>query len=249
MRLLLWAAFGWVLSGCLYLRAPVPMTYRPDPYPNGKAKCLVVFLPGAGDDGRAFFEEGFVQAVRAKGLSADIVAADATIRYYLKGTAAERLDLDVMRPNLAKGYERVWMIGMSMGGFGSLFYPWQRPGQVDGVLALAPYLGDDSLVNEIHDAGGLAKWTPPPEAPANADNYQRQMWRWLKETRVEGKPSPSLWLGWGTKDRLGHADELLAAVMPKERILSAEGGHEWEPWRKMLKEFLDKAEIAEQCAP
>ncbi len=249
MRLWFALGLGWLAAGCVWVRAPVPMTYRPDPYPEGKAKCLIVFMPGAGDDGRAFFDEGFVKAVREQKLSADIVAADATFRYYFIGALPERLDTDVMKPNLKKGYQRVWMIGMSMGGFGSLFYPSQRPGEVDGVLALAPWLGDDDLVKSIHDAGGLAKWQPPPKAPSNEDNFQAQLWGWLKERLVEGQPGPSLWLGWGTKDRLGFADELVGAVMPKERVLSAEGGHQWEPWRKMLHEFFLRSEIAEQCAP
>ncbi len=242
-------------SGCAFLSAPTPMTFRPDPYGGGgpgtqKAKCLIVFLPGAGDNGSAYYDQGFVKMVRDHNLSADIVASDATFRYYFKGTFLERFEKDVLQPYLAKGYEHVWLIGISMGGFGSLFYPSQRPGQIDGVLALAPWLGDDELTIKIHDAGGLKAWQAPLKAPVNEDNYQVQLWRWLKAVTMEGEPGPALWLGWGTKDQaMSASDEMLGAVMPKDHIFSAEGGHEWKPWKEMFEKFLTVSEIGTQCAP
>jgi len=237
-------------SGCAYLRAPTPMTSRSDPYPGGGAKCLIVFLPGAGDTGQAYFDQGFVKRVRDHQLSADVVAADATFRYYFKGTFVERFEHDVLQPALTRKYEKVWLVGISMGGFGSVFYPSQRPGQIDGVLALAPWLGDDATTQTIADAGGLKKWQAPAKAPAAEDNYQQQLWRWLKAVNVEGEVGPSLWLGWGTQDKaMSASDAMLGAVMPKERLFSAEGGHEWKPWTEMFERFLTESEIARQCAP
>jgi pimeloyl-ACP methyl ester carboxylesterase len=143
-------ASGWLalvaLASCAPLRAPVPMAVRADALAAGGARCLIVFLPGLGDRARTFFDEGFVDLVRRKGLSADVVAADATYGYYASGTFVTRLDADVIAPAKRKGYARIWLIGPSMGGFGSIFYASQRPAQLDGVLAFAPWLGDDALL-------------------------------------------------------------------------------------------------------
>jgi pimeloyl-ACP methyl ester carboxylesterase len=239
-------------TGCVWLSAPNPMTFRPDPLGGAdvKAKCLIVFLPGAGDNGSAYFDQGFVKMVRDHKLSADLVASDATFRYYFKGTFLERFEKDVMAPNLAKKYEHVWLVGISMGGFGSLFYPSQRPGQVDGVLALAPWLGDDDLNLKIRDAGGVKAWQAPEKAPVNEDNYQQQLWRWLKGVTTQNEPGPILWLGWGTKDQtMAGSDSMLGAVMPQDHIMSAEGAHQWKPWKEMFERFLNNSEMATQCAP
>jgi pimeloyl-ACP methyl ester carboxylesterase len=244
----LWLA-GWLAltAGCASRQAPVPMTAEVDGLPGGGARCLIVFLPGYGDTGRTFMDEGFVDLVRRTGLSADLVAADATFPYYTSGSFVERLDTDLVAPARRRGYEKVWFIGASMGGFGSLFYASQRPGQVDGVLALAPFLGDEPLLRRIRDAGGLARWQPPPAAESNTENFQPQLWRWLRETQVEGRPSPVLWLGWGNSDRLRRSAEILAAALPEERVLHAPGGHTWSTWRVLLEQFLQRSQLAQDC--
>jgi hypothetical protein len=67
---------------------------------------------------------------------------------------------------------------------------------------------------------------------------------------VEGEPGPTLWLGWGTKDQsMAASDSMLGEIMPKERLFSAVGGHEWKPWTEMFETFLNVSEIATQCAP
>jgi pimeloyl-ACP methyl ester carboxylesterase len=242
---------GWLglaaLTGCVSLRAPVPMASRSDLFEPGPARCLVVFLPGRGDAADTFFDEGFVTAVRRSGLSIDLVAADAELGYYANASFITRLDEDVLTPARRRGYARSWIVGASMGGFGSLFYASQHPEQVDGVLALAPWLGDAGATDPIRAAGGLARWQPPPPARFDAGNYQAQLWRWLREVTVEGRPGPSIWLGWGSHDRLGRSDELLAAALPGDRVLHAPGGHQWATWRELLGEFLERSELAADC--
>src|SRR5689334_7201234 len=123
--------------------APTPMAAVDHPLPQNphpqEAKCLLVFLPGRGDSAEDFKQRGFVDEVRRRKLSIDIVAADATLGYYLKGTFSERLFLDVIRPRLYHDYPQIWLVGMSMGGFGTLLYSRQHEGEIAGVLALAPY--------------------------------------------------------------------------------------------------------------
>ena len=144
----------------------------------GAARCLVVLLPGAGDRMGAFADNGFVAAIQASGASVDVLSADATMGYYFRGVVGDRLEQDLLASARA-GHEHVWIVGVSMGGFGSLHYTQQHPEHVDGVIALAPYLGDRKLGEEIVRAGGLARWTPDPPAPLTKKNYQRQLWSWL----------------------------------------------------------------------
>src|SRR5262245_22491390 len=112
-----WLALALLLPGCaLFWRAPVPM--RAVDYPasaaSAPAKCLIVFLPGMGDDAEDFEKNGFVEEVRRHGLSVDVVAANATIGYYSRGIFAERLEADVIAPRRARGYKQTWLIGPSM---------------------------------------------------------------------------------------------------------------------------------------
>ena len=237
------------LSGCsLFWRAPVPMRAVDYPSPRGPARCLVVFLPGMGDDAEAFAKNGMVDEVQRRGLSVDIVAASATIGYYSRGIFADRLGADIIGPRRARGYQQTWLIGPSMGGFGTLFYARQRLPDVTGVLALAPFLGDRGLIDEVHAAGGLDRWAGPPRADKlTPDNYQREMLRWLRAVARGDEPAPIINLGFGDSDKLRRADELLAAVLPAERVYRTEGGHNWGPWRDLLAQFLDRGDLGRAC--
>src|SRR3954466_11902821 len=148
---------------------------------EGHARCLVVFLPGLGDDADDFERNGLVADVQRHRLSVDMIAASATLGYYARGTFLTRLAADVVDPARARGYAEIWLIGNSMGGLGTVYYARAHTAEITGVLALAPYLGDGELIREIDDQGGLAGWQGPPRvAELTEDNYQRELWRWLQ---------------------------------------------------------------------
>ena len=238
------------MSGCgLIWRAPIPMRAIDYPSPQAThAKCLVVFLPGMGDDAEAFQKNGFVDEFRRRGLSVDVVAANATIGYYSHGVFAERLSADVIAPRRARGYEQTWLVGPSMGGFGTLFYARQHLGEITGVMALAPFLGDSDLIEEVRKAGGLGTWVgPAPVDKMTSDNYQRELLRWLQAATRGREPAPLLNMGFGSTDKLGRADELLAAQLPADRVYRTDGGHAWGPWRNLLGQFLDRGELGKTC--
>jgi pimeloyl-ACP methyl ester carboxylesterase len=201
-----------------------------------------------GDEAEDFARKGMVEEVQHRGLSIDVVAANATFGYYSRGILTERLSADVMAPRLARGYQQVWLIGNSMGGFGTLFYSRQHTSEITGVLALSPYLGDDDLIDEIYQAGGLDKWKAPPRVDKmNNDNYQREILRWLQAATRGQEPAPILNIGFGDKDKLARADQLLAAVLPADRVYHDGGAHEWDSWRRLLSQFLDKGPLASAC--
>ena len=246
-----------VLAACLgvcgcksFFPAPSPMASVFDPLPAQKpAKCLVVLLPGAGDTAETFRKEGFVEAIQSSGAAADVVAANATLGYYLRGNAAQQIETDVVAPLRTRGYGQIWVVGISMGGFGSLHYAELFPAHVDGVLALAPFLGDKSLGEEIRNAGGLEKWTPDEAAPVTEENYQRQLWSWLHNTVTGKQKGPAIYLGYGDQDGLGAQDSVLGAALPKDHVFGAPGGHDWPPWRALLQQFLKSPEFQRACTP
>jgi pimeloyl-ACP methyl ester carboxylesterase len=250
MRWLPWVLFV-SCSGCAaFMPAPTPMVSLRDELPGGAAKCLVVFMPGAGDSAGDFERYGFIKALRERGLSVDVVSANATLGYYAKGLMVERLNTDVVSPAQVKGYQQTWLIGMSMGGMGTLLYSHEHPEQVTGVLALAPFLGDRSLTDEIRDAGGLAAWRAPEKVSAiSSETYQRELWRWLQAVTAGKERGPNLYLGWGTEDGLGKPASLLAAALPEGHTFTVPGAHKWVPWKQVLEAFLANSDFARSCGP
>jgi pimeloyl-ACP methyl ester carboxylesterase len=238
-----------MLGGCAtYFWAPNPMGVIRDKLPGGKAKCLVVFLPGSGDRARSYRKSGFIRKLRRRGLSTDIVAADASMGYYLHENVVDRFEKAVMAPARRTGYEQIWLIGVSLGGFGSLLYAKERPGQVAGVLALAPFLGDNPFSKDIREAGGLSKWAAPSPEPLSAMNYEAQLWRWLQAVTSGREPGPRIYLGFGTEDPFADRNELLAAALPAGHVLRAPGGHDWPPWSGIFDRFLEDSDFARACA-
>jgi pimeloyl-ACP methyl ester carboxylesterase len=238
-----------VLGCARWMPARIPMRAVDYPSPDGDAKCLIVFLPGMGDSAEVFEQRGFVDQIRRRRLAADLVAANATIGYYARGIVVDRLAEDVIAPRRARGsYQQTWLIGPSMGGFGALFYSRQRPGEITGLLALAPYLGDRELIEEIHQAGGLRKWKAPPRVePMNETNYRREVWRWLQAVTDGKEEAPIINVGFGSEDKLAFADELLATELPHDRVYRTRGGHHWDPWRALLVQFLDRGDLSRGC--
>lgn len=204
---------------------------------------LVVMLPGAYSRPRDFVDEGFVDALRSRGVDADVQVVDAHLRYYEDKTIVERLRQDVVRPALARGVPQVWLVGISLGGFGALGYAARHGDEIAGVLALAPYLGRRSVLQELEAAGGPAAWrrrSPPPEA----DDLEREVWRWA----ASAPPAPPVWLGFGRDDRFADANRLFGSLLPPERRFDTAGGHDWPPWRALWGRWLDEGLLGRDCA-
>lgn len=226
-----------LLTGCLP-SAQVPLETVVFPAVAGApAATLIVLLPGRNNDGNAFDSEGFVAAVREAGLAADVVAAEAHFGYYARQVLVERLHRDVILPARAAGYRDIWLVGISMGGMGALWYDLDHPGHVRGIVALAPYLGDPPIVNEIVAAGGLRAWHSPPRAD---DHYQRIVWRRLKRFEDPAAGKGRLLLGYGRQDKFAPGAGLLAAVLPPDQVQVIDGGHDWPTWRTLWRHFLPR---------
>jgi S-formylglutathione hydrolase FrmB len=199
---------------------------------DGPGRALMVLLPGRHDSAADFDKHGFVQMARKARAPVDLVAADAQYGYYVSRTLGDRLAEDVFAPARARGYQSFWMAGISMGAFGALIYAEQHPGEVEGLLAIAPFLGDDDLIKEIEDAGGLAKWKTTAK-PAPGD-YLRQLWLWLGRCTPQAQGCPRIFLGFGQSDRFIRAERLLAAELPADQVVQVPGDHDWGPWEQVF---------------
>jgi pimeloyl-ACP methyl ester carboxylesterase len=216
-------------------------------------RLLFVFLHGNGDRISVFDKEGFVGAVRARGLPVDMISVDAHIGYYMNGTILTRLKEDVIEPARAKGYEHIWLIGNSLGGFGSLSYAREHPNDISGIVLLGPYVGDRPIIKEIRSAGGLLRWEPGGVLLKTREDDEKHMWIWLKkhgqqrQFRAGDKDCPKkqgcvpkIYLGYGTNDRFTYAQDLLASLLPPEQVVALDGGHDWSTWKKLWDRFLDQ---------
>ena len=91
-----------------------------------------------------------MQAARDRSIDADLVAVRAHWGYYEKHIVVERLHQDVILPARAKGYRHIWFVGISLGGWGSLQYVRQHAKEIEGMLLLAPFLGEKKVFDEVH---------------------------------------------------------------------------------------------------
>lgn len=205
-----------------------------------KSDILVVFLPGRGSSPDEFLSEGLVEILKKTNKPVDSVAVDAHPGYYMKRSLLTRLKQDVIAPARARGYKKIWLVGISMGGLGSLLFAQKHHDLIDGILLMAPFLGDKDLINEISKAGGLVKWSP---GTIKADDYQRALWKWLKNYTDETKKMPPLYIGYGSDDRFAHANSLLAQVLLKSHCAKVVGGHDWGPWRLIFRHFVTEGVI------
>lgn len=233
-----------LLGGCALPRAaqvPMDALWLPAS-PSQLGRTLIVFLPGSQEEPQDIVREGFVEQVRARHPTVDVVVADAHVGYFRNRSFEDRLRADVMAPARARGYESIWLAGISLGGFGSLMYAMNAPDEVAGVIALAPFIAARPLLAEVDQAGGLARWQPV--LPLAADDYQRHLLLWLKGFGDPAQVRPPLFMGYGTRDRLAPFPGLLDGVLPAERLLSAPGGHDWRPWKAMWSDALERAPLS-----
>jgi pimeloyl-ACP methyl ester carboxylesterase len=231
-----------MLSGCYVTQgARVPM---PAEHHSAKtsAEGLIVFLPGFWDSPKKIEANGMIDIVRQIAPGFDVVVPNAHFAYYRKQNIVERLHTDVIQP-IAHRYQQLWLVGVSMGGLGASSYAMKYPEDVDGVILLAPYMGDEELIDEIASAGGLKHWSAP-DLLAIESNQQRhfyELWTWYQAIAEDPSKAPRLMLGFGEDDRLRRANRLLAAELPPEHVLSIPGGHKWKVWVPLFGSLLRRA--------
>ena len=196
---------------------------------------MLVMLPGVRDRPQDMVENGMISAVRERGVPVDVAAVDAHLGYYLERSFSERLNHDIIMPLRARGYARVWLMGISLGAMGALIYARAHSNEIEGVIVLAPFLGVQGIIAEIERAGGLSQWQPGAIA---SDDDERLLLAWLKAYQADNPALPKLYLGYGRDDRFAPASQLLAQRLPAARVAITRGGHDWATWMDLWRRLL-----------
>ena len=237
------ACLSFLLAACLAVGCvargdpsqPIPVATIAAKQP---ATRLVVVLPGRADNLERLRDSGMAEAIQSVWPDADVTYAEVTLDYYMQGDAPQRLHDEVIAPARKRGYRAVWLAGASMGGMGTLLYDARYPGEVDGMVLLAPYVGDRPLLTEIDAAGGVRRWNAGPEQAFSSDTWQRELWRHIQVLSRDPQRASRIWLAYGDDDRLAEAMPLLTPALRADQVFVRDGGHQWRIWSPAMRDIL-----------
>ena len=205
---------------------------------NARAPALLVLLPGALQQPEQLVEQGYVAAVRERGLALDIALVDPglqNINEATDGSAAHRLEAALQAAR--NDYQTLWLAGISLGGFIALAHAARYGGRVDGLCLLSPYPGNRLLTGAIAAAGGPAAWAATHSVDENDD--EERVWRWLAQYwQADG--APEIHFGYASADRFAAGQRLMAGTLPPARVELIAGDHDWPSWRILWNNFLDR---------
>jgi S-formylglutathione hydrolase FrmB len=231
-----------LLTGCFNLgdrSAPIPSVLVPG---KGTAdrKTLVIVLPGRADNVEVMQSFAVAEAIHAGWPEVDVQLTSATLAYYTDGGLPQRISQQFIQPARAQGYERLILMGASMGGMGSLVVDEAHPGVFEHVVLMAPYLGRKRVMREITEVGGVASWQPG-DKPAVVDrsNFDRELlWRQIHSLTRDADSQARVWLAYGEEDGLAKTVPVIAPALRPEQILPRPGGHKWVVWNAAATEIF-----------
>ncbi len=235
------------LAGCAVIR-PMRPTLRTEHLSGepgaASSRCLLVMLPGIGDGARSFERRGFVEDAREAGLACDVTLVDAHFTYYLTQDIAVRVEEDILRDARRRGYRSIWLVGVSLGGYGAMLTARAHPGMVDGVVLVAPLLGvpprEAAVADEIRAAGGLHAWTGARDLSPPLHHFRepRVIWDWLRAETLDPARRGRVILAYGADDPRADRYALLARALPDDAVVRVRGRHDWPTWRSLWRRVL-----------
>ena len=226
-----------IFTGCAYWGNRTMDTLYYNQQGSKDQKQLIVFLRGMGGSHEDFERYGLVKEVVNRNLPFAMAAPNAHFGYYSERTLVERLHADVIQPAYNAGYRDIWLVGVSMGGLGSLLYLREYPEHIKGVVLISPFLGYRQIVDEINNSGGVKAWQPGPYDAD--DDWQRMLWDWIKKDVAAGKSVP-VYVGCGRDDRYLYGTELLSSVLPDSNSAVIDGKHDYPTFIALWNLFLER---------
>lgn len=215
------------LVGCTFVapaRTPIEQFQFHSPVDPKRA---IVLLPGAGQWVEEYQSQGLVDAIVQCDAQTMVVGVEAYFAYYRTRSIVDRLREDVVLPLRQQGIEEVWLLGTSMGGVGTFLYRAKHPEDIDGIIAIAPFLGDREELDAYLQGD-----------PDEADNKMAIVWDDLRDRATQ---SPRIVLGFGSDDSLAPGIQWLSPRLPSEDVIERAGGHDWETWSAMWPQLLERA--------
>jgi pimeloyl-ACP methyl ester carboxylesterase len=201
------------------------------------AMCIVL-LPGAYHALTDFVSAGFDQALRDRGLAAELVLAAPELAHLGDHGWLTRLRTEVIAPARERTGGALWLGGISLGGFMALRFAAEADDGIDGLCLLAPYLGSRIVAAQVAAHQHLADWQPAALAD---DDDDRRVWRLVQRLGAARAPgAPRVFLGYGREDRFADTQQLLARALPADSTQVIPGGHDWPVWRALWDNFLER---------
>lgn len=228
--------FSILLAACASKRpltVPIGQIYFPAPAEQTAIheRQLLVLLPGIGGKLSDFERYGFVTTVQQQYPLMDVILVDAHFAYYKQRVFLDRLHQDVMLPARQKGYCRIHLAGISLGGYGSLLYYRQHGDVPDSVSLLAPYLGEAQFYQHLLDS---SKTVQGQEDDLN-------LWPWLGNLSVEQKAA--VFLAYGAQDKFADSNGLLAGLLPTGHSFTIAGKHRWPVWQALWQQGIGSGQL------
>ncbi len=199
-------------------------------------RCRIILMPAAFQKLAQFREHGFDTALRGCHPQVELLLAAPQLTHLNDRHWIPALYEQLVAPARAGGM-RVWLGGVSLGGFMALRVAAQYPDAVDGLCLLAPYLGSRIVAAEV--ARDIANGIGPRDGQ-DEDDDERRIWRYV--ARLDRTMSGTrLFLGFGAGDRFADTQRLLASLLthPRATTRTIEGGHDWAVWRALWDAFLE----------
>lgn len=242
MRRCLVCVLTLLLSGCApYPKAPIEtMEFRAAEKP---ARHLIVLLAGRGAPPGYFRDQKWVEIARNNGVDVDFVAPYAHYGYYVSDVLVTRLNEDVIEPARRQGYQSISLVGISMGGFGSIMYSKRFPQKIDRLFLIAPYLGNEAVHDEIRASGGLVNWRMNR---ADTDKWNYYMWQRLKEITTDPEKKNKIYLGYGDMDKMRGLD-LLEENLPQEHVITVPGAHKDLVFTRLWEIMVEKGFLSDKA--
>jgi pimeloyl-ACP methyl ester carboxylesterase len=193
-----------------------------------------VLLPGLGESPSSFVKQGTVEQVVACQPKANIIGIDSHFAYFRNRSIVARLHEDIIVPARQAGIQRVWLLGISLGGMGSLLYWRQYPYELAGVVVMAPYLGEwDELRVYLNDRDSYL------ESP---DKDFLELWDGLSNPPAA---APEITLAYGETDKFNQQQRWLAGLLDRDKVITAAGGHRWTVWKTLWPEALKRSGLCD----
>jgi pimeloyl-ACP methyl ester carboxylesterase len=196
---------------------------------------VLVMVPGMGIKAGDFHTEGLIGAFEQRGWPAAIRTVDPGLDAYLDGSVETRLLNGIAEVQRDSGSNRIWLAGISLGCQAILRCVRLRPGLVEGLILLTPYLASTGLIAEIGRAGGLCRWSA---SNVRRDEPERALLTWLATTPLG--ELPRILVGRALGDRFVATATMLAELLPAEQVTSVSGEHDWASWRALWRMILEQ---------
>jgi pimeloyl-ACP methyl ester carboxylesterase len=223
-----------LVSNCVFLKpasTPIPSKYYN--YSDSNS-TLVLLLPGFGDSPTSFIKHGTVEQIMACRPNSNILGVDSHFAYFRNSTLVERLHEDIIKPASDAHMQNIWIMGISMGGLGSLLYQLQHPDEIEAVVVMAPYIGEWDELNAYRTGQKSLRESTNP--------VFIKLWDGLTNISLT---DPAITLAFGEDDKANKQLRWFASLLDEIKVVRTSGGHRWTVWNKLWPETLRRSGLCD----